>query len=223
MTPPVLPNQKILINDITADDRAQITADIISVMEEKLGSRSIDEDVRIYLAHLFFASALPEFREMAEPYLSYNGADILRWIRSTEDRTIRYFVFKVNADYFMLEYIFKGSCEAKEWRGLAQLYYKQAAEYYARVYKHKEGVGWILEKISANIRRYSDWLCGIGQAVDKITQDFLDAKMKKFERDFNQYGKIAEAHKTTDELLDAFNQGRIDAETLQKKMKGEGS
>src|SRR3990167_4322642 len=54
---------------------------------------TFDEDVNVYLAHLLFAVSLPEYHEMAAPYLSLDTSDVLNWVRATEDRTLRYFIF----------------------------------------------------------------------------------------------------------------------------------
>ena len=97
-----------------------------------------DEDVNVYLAHLLFAVSLPDYHDMAEPYLSMETSNIIQWVKGTEDRTIRYFIFKVNADHILLhtavfddlagdnkQKFFKRS--SQHYRELAQLYYDQAA------------------------------------------------------------------------------------------------
>ena len=91
--------------DMTANERDSalrfLLASIIKTKEEHpqlVRQAAMDEDVNVYLAHLMFAIALPEYHEMADPYLSKHSSDIMEWVKGTEDRTIRYFIYKVNAD-----------------------------------------------------------------------------------------------------------------------------
>ena len=79
---------------------------ILKAKDQSLGlvrTLSFDEDVNIYLAHLLFAVSLPEYQEMAAPFLSKNTEEIFEWIRETEDPMLRYFIFKVNADHLLIQ------------------------------------------------------------------------------------------------------------------------
>ncbi|MBI3317251.1 MAG: hypothetical protein HYZ85_04535 [Candidatus Omnitrophica bacterium] len=160
-----------------------------------------DEDVNIYMAHLLFAVSLPEYREMAEPYLSVDTSDILRWVRATEDRTIRYFIFKVNADHLLIhssifddlnhrpsQKIFKRS--QKHFAELAKLYYDQAAAYHKRIYRRRTGVGEVLEKLSHYFEAYQGLLKVVRREYFSFVTSFRDQafhhfmnEMKTFERD----------------------------------------
>ena len=65
--------------------------------------RGFDEDVNIYLAHLLFAITLPEYHDMADPFLSARPEQVFEWVRDTEDPMLRYFIFKVNADNLLVQ------------------------------------------------------------------------------------------------------------------------
>ena len=164
---------------------------------------TFDEDVNVYLAHLLFAVSLPEYHEMAEPYLSMETSDILKWVRATEDRTIRYFIFKVNADHILMHTaifddlghkspkLFKRS--QKHYRELAQLYYDQTAIYHNRIYRKKTGVGEVLEKLSRYFDSYQGRLKFVRREYFSFVTSFRDqafhhfmTEMKSFETDFQK-------------------------------------
>lgn len=165
---------------------------------------TFDEDVNVYLAHLLFAVSLPEYHEMAEPYLSMDTSDILNWVRATEDRTIRYFIFKVNADHILVHTaifddidrklrskLFKRS--EKHFLELAKLYYGQAAAYHKRIYRKKTGVGDVLEKISTYFESYQKLLKQVRREYFHFVNSFRDQafhhfmdQMQGFEKDFHK-------------------------------------
>ena len=80
-----------------------------SILKAKDQSRGLtrtlafDEDVNIYLAHLLFAISIPEYHDMADPFLSTNTQEVFEWVRETEDPMLRYFIFKVNADHLLVQ------------------------------------------------------------------------------------------------------------------------
>lgn len=176
---------------------------------------TFDEDVNVYLAHLLFAVSLPEYHEMAEPYLSLETSDVLKWVRATEDRTIRYFIFKVNADHLLVHStifddlarkthhkFFRKS--AKHYNELAKLYYDQAAAYHKRIYRKRTGVGEVLEKLSRYFDAYQDLLKTVRREYFDFVTSFRDqafrhftALMKQYEIDFRKKTKM-------DEFLDLF-------------------
>ena len=178
---------------------------------------TFDEDVNVYLAHLLFAVSLPEYHEMSEPYLSMDTSDIIKWVRGTEDKTIRYFIFKVNADHILLHTaifedlekkspnkIFKKS--ARHYRELAQLYYDQAAIYHNRIYRKKTGLGDVLDKLSRYFDAYQGMLKTVRRDYFDFVTNFKDQAFRSFmkqldgyESEFNVKGKI-------DRFLDLYGQ-----------------
>ncbi len=177
-----------------------------------------DEDVNVYLAHLLFAVSLPEYHEMAEPYLSTDTSDIVRWVKGTEDRTIRYFIFKVNADHILIHSAIFGDLGGKKekffkkshrhFKELAQLYYDQAAIYHSRIYRKKTGVGEVLEKLS----RYYDSYQGLLQAVRReyfsFVNSFKDQAFTHFMKDLQSYEVESTKKSKVDQFLDLYSQWR---------------
>ena len=177
---------------------------------------TFDEDVNVYMAHLLFAFSLPEYHEMAEPYLSLETSDILKWVRATEDRTIRYFIFKVNADHLLVHTavfedlpkkeqhkIFRKS--PKHYRELAKLYYDQAAAYHRRIYRKRTGVGEVLEKLSNYFEAYQDLLKLVRREYFGFLNSFRDqafhhfmGQVKNFEHEYQHKHKM-------DHFLDLYS------------------
>jgi len=178
---------------------------------------TFDEDVNVYLAHLLFAVSLPEYHEMAEPYLSLETSDILKCVRATEDRTIRYFIFKVNADNILIhtgvfddlaqkphQPFFKRS--ARHFRELAQLYYDQAALYHSRIYRKKTGVGDVLEKLSRYFEAYQELLRTVRREYFNFVTSFRDQVFHHFMGEVRRYEVEHQKKSKMDQFLDLYAQ-----------------
>lgn len=177
-----------------------------------------DEDVNIYLAHLLFAIALPEYHELAEPYLSEESSDILRWVKATEDRTIRYFIFKVNADHLLVHLaifddllgnsagrkIFQRS--EKHFSELAKLYYDQASHYHLRIYRRKTGVGEVLHKLSRYFDVYLELLRLIRRDYLHFITRFRDQAFDRFIHELSSYEEESVKREKIDHFLDLYSQ-----------------
>lgn len=195
---------------------------------------TFDEDVNVYLAHLLFAVSLPEYHEMAEPYLSLDTSDILRWVRATEDRTIRYFIFKVNADHILIhtaifdDIVNKGDKKKqnrsqKHFRELAQLYYDQAAQYHHRIYRKQTGVGEVLQKMARYFEAYQTLLQNVRREYFGFMNNFRDQAFNHFMGEMQSFEKEAEKRRKLDEFLDLYGrwlktrEGVLEAE-LQRRV-----
>ena len=178
---------------------------------------TFDEDVNIYLAHLLFAFSLPEYHEMAEPYLSLDTSDILKWVRSTEDRTVRYFIFKVNADHLLIHTaifddlpkrsrnkFFKRS--VAHYLELAKLYYDQAAGYHKRIYRKKTGVGEVLEKLANYFESYQEMLKAVRREYFSFVNGFRDQAFHHFMKELNSYEAAFKKKNRMDQFLDLYGE-----------------
>ncbi len=176
---------------------------------------TFDEDVNVYLAHLLFAVSLPEYHEMAEPYLSMDTSDILRWVRATEDRTIRYFIFKVNADHMLIhstvfddlrsrhhQKLFRRS--ERHYLELAKLYYDQAAAYHKRIYRKKTGVGEVLEKLSQYFEAYQKLLKHARREYFHFLNNFRDQAFSNFMDQVNHYEDDFKKKSRMDHFLELY-------------------
>jgi len=174
-----------------------------------------DEDVNVYLAHLLFAVSLPEYHEMAEPYLSMDTSDILRWVRATEDRTIRYFIFKVNADHLLihsaifnslgnnhLKKIFQRS--DRHFQEVAKLYYEQAAAYHKRIYRKKTGVGDVLVKLAHYFECYQGVLIHVRRQYFSFVNSFRDQAFDQFVGEIKNYEQDIQRKIKMDRFLDLY-------------------
>jgi hypothetical protein len=176
---------------------------------------TFDEDVNVYLAHLLFAVSLPEYHDMAEPYLSLDSSDILKWVRSTEDRILRYFIFKVNADHIMIHTaVFNDLVESKQnkllkkspkhFRELAKLYYDQAAAYHKRIYRNKTGVVEVLQKLSNYFEPYQNLLKLVRREYFDFVNGFRDQAFKHFMTEVRDYESRMGHSSKMDIFLDLY-------------------
>ncbi len=156
---------------------------------------SFDEDVNIYLAHLLFAVSLPEYHDMADPFLSTQANEVFEWVRETDDPMLRYFIFKVNADHLLVQStIFNPepkmakrfslahdvSDEKSEERLSAIFYYNQASRCHAGVYDKKTGVGEVLGKIAGQFDIYRHILTGVKEDYFKFIDCFREQAFQHF-------------------------------------------
>lgn len=178
---------------------------------------TFDEDVNIYLAHLLFAISLPEYHEMAEPYLSMETSDVLKMVRETEDRTVRYFIFKVNADHMIIHTALFNDLDqkhpyrffhrpAKHYRELGKLYYDQAAAYHKRIYRKQTGVGDVLEKVSRYFENYQNILKIARRDYFNFLNSFRDQAFSSFIRQIQSYEKETQKRGVMDFFLDVYGQ-----------------
>lgn len=176
---------------------------------------TFDEDVNIYLAHLLFAMSLPEYHEMAEPYLSMETSDVLQMVRQTEDRTIRYFIFKVNADHMMVHTaVFDDlgkkspfrffTRPAQHYQSLAKLYYDQAAAYHRRIYRKQTGIGEVLEKMSRYFDQYQNVLRIARRDYFNFINHFRDQAFSQFMSEVHDYESETLKKVKLDSFLDVY-------------------
>lgn len=176
-----------------------------------------DEDVNVYLAHLLFAIALPEYHELAEPYLSTESSDVLKWIKATEDRTIRYFIFKVNADHLLIHLAIFDDLGEKPWRSifkrskkhfteLGKLYYEQASNYHTRIYRKRTGVGDVLEKLARHFDNYSEVLRVVRRDYLHFVTRFRDEVFDRFLQELNRFEWESARKQRVDLFLDLYSQ-----------------
>lgn len=180
---------------------------------------SFDEDVNIYLAHLLFAISLPEYHDMADPFLSPNTSEVFEWVRETEDPMLRYFIFKVNADQLLVQStIFNpdpkmakrfslkkdGGDEKNEERLSAILYYKQASRCHAGVYDKKTGVGEVLGKIAGQFDVYKHILASVKEDYFKFIECFREQAFQHFLLKLSGYEKDHLRDMKMEQFLEAY-------------------
>jgi len=203
------------------DTAIRYLLDAILRSRNELGIKSLidefDEDVNVYLAHLLFAIALPEYHELAEPYLSNESSDVLQWVQSTADRTIRYFIFKVNADHLLVRMAIFDDLAAmprhgvfqrseKHYMELGKLYYEQASNYHSRIYRKRTGVGDVLLKLARYFDIYSGLLRTVRRDYLHFVTRFRDRVFDRFMQELTRYEQESVKRAQMDHFLDLYSQ-----------------
>jgi hypothetical protein len=180
---------------------------------------SFDEDVNIYLAHLLFAISLPEYHDMADPFLSTDTNEVFEWVRETDDPMLRYFIFKVNADHLLVQStIFNPDPqlakrfpvkkdvpdEKNEERLSAILYYNQASRCHAGLYDKKTGVGEVLGKIAGQFDVYRHILTGVKEDYFKFIECFREQAFQHFLIKMSGYEKAHLRDIKMEQFLEAY-------------------
>ncbi len=175
----------------------------------------IDEDVNIYLAHLLFAASLPDYQNAIRRYLAKNVSEITDLVDRNEDRIIRYFIYKVNADHLMIQLgIFQNLETAQHLYGkterqfgsMAQNYYRQAATYNRKIYRRETAVGSVLEKLSDGFNQYQTILRHVRKDFFHFSNHFHDEPFQKFCSDVSRYEREIKLNEAMDQFLDSYAQ-----------------
>lgn len=181
-----------------------------------------DEDVNIYLAHLLFAMSLPEYHDMADPFLSDDPNEVIEWAKQAEDPMLRYFIYKANADNMLIHStIFvdklpevKRAIFRKHEHGaerFAVVYYNQASRCHKGIYQKKTGVGEVLEKISGHFELYQRLLYRIKGDYFKFIDCFRDEAFRHFFMKMKHYEKQCRKDMIMDEFLELYHLWRVSA------------
>ncbi len=217
-----------LPNDISARDREEILAQLLSAIDFHrqqffpTNSDGEDQDVNIYVANLLLAITFPEYREMADPYITRDTSELLKMIKATEDRTIRYFIFKVNADNLFIDLTLNpNSLRSRNQFELSKLYYDQAAQYHSRIYRKRTGVGDVLSKIHNRLEDYVNSITGIGAIYRKIIGDYKKDEFGKFLKEVAKFEKKVKKQQTVDDILDEYNRGILTKKDLEERLRHE--
>lgn len=172
-----------------------------------------DEDVNIYLAHLLFAASLSDYENAIQRYLSKNISDMKELIDRNEDRIVRYFIYKVNADHLMIHLgIFqdldsgrdKFSKTQQQFISMAKNYYGQAATYNRKIYRRETAVGSVLEKLSDGFQKYQTILRFARKDFFHFSNKFQDEPFQQFCSELDQYEKEIKLNQAIDQFLDSY-------------------
>ena len=175
--------------------------------------QNFDEDVNIYLAHLLFAASLPDYQEAVRRYLSTNVSEMTELVEKNDDRIVRYFIYKVNADHLMIHlgvfhdletsrHLF-GKSE-KQYTSMARDYYSQAADYNRRIYRRRTAIGSVLEKLAHGFERYQTILHFARKEFFHFANRFRDESFQRFCDDVNRYEYEELTNQAIDRFLDSY-------------------
>ena len=187
-----------------------------------------DEDVNIYLAHLLFAASLPDYQNAIRRYLSSNVSELVDLVEKNDDRIIRYFIYKVNADHLMIHlgifqdlehehHLFAKS--GRQFSSMAKSYYEQAASYNHKIYRRQTAIGSVLEKLANGFEQYQTILKHVRKDFFDFSNHFHDEPFRKFCQDLNRYEKEEYVHEARDRFLDIYAEWlRTRNETIRGRM-----
>ncbi len=174
---------------------------------------AFDEDVNIYLAHLLFAASLPDYQGAVQRYLSTNVSEMAELIEKNDDRIIRYFIYKVNADHLMVhlgvfqnlenEHHAFGKSD-QQFSSMAQNYYHQAASYNRRIYRRETAIGSVLEKLAEGFERYKTILRFARKEFFHFANQFHDEPFQKFCEEVTRFERDQKLNDAIDRFLDSY-------------------
>ena len=177
-----------------------------------------DEDVNVYLSHLLYDYAQPDYQDRRNRYVIKNRIDLMDRLEKAEDIGERYFIFKVNGDELLVGLgIFKNKGTTfrdahRFWGHNAQFYeveakgfYSEAAQWNARIYHRQTAVSEILKKISHDLKKYV-------AILERVSDDYFTFFKHQFEKEF----KRLELQALKDRFLDLYGKWLEEKDLLLK-------
>jgi len=213
--------RKYLYFDIPKQERDSAIAFLLEALlksrlacgESHASAGDVDGDVNIYLAHLLFAASLTEYQKTIQRYLSTNISEMADLLDKNEDRIVRYFIYKVNADHLLVHLgIFQdleneanvfGKSE-KQYASMAQNYYTQAADYNQRIYRKQTAIGSVLVKLADRFGCYQKILRVTRKEFFHFSTQFRDEHFLKFCSGLKKYEREKAVSEVRDRFLDCF-------------------
>lgn len=176
-----------------------------------------EEDVNIYLAHLLFAASLPDYQKAIQRYLSTNVSELAELVERNDDRIVRYFIYKVNADHLLVHLGIFQDLEGgnhlygksdEQYASMGQNYYQQAAQYNHRIYRKQTAIGSVLGKLSHRFLRYQTILRFARKEFFHFANQFRDDQFLKFCTALEKYEREKLVMETRDRFLDCYGEWR---------------
>ncbi|MBI4387461.1 MAG: hypothetical protein HY582_00255 [Candidatus Omnitrophica bacterium] len=219
------PEKKLLYFDLEKHDRDTVVGYLLNTLLRaraacRMSSNTkgfFDEDVNIYLAHLLLASALPDYQELTHRYLALNSSELLEAVEQSEDKVLRYFIYKVNADYLLVHLgIFNDLTVSsshpfhkseRSYIEMGQSYYNQASQCNQLIYRKHTAVGDVLDKLSNHFENYKRILEAIRedffQLVQKMGSEELESESGGAQ--LAQLVRVLEREHKLNEFLDVYS------------------
>jgi hypothetical protein len=221
MDPMKKDTQKYLYFDIPKQERDSAIAYLLDALlkskiecePSKVKASDSDEDVNIYLAHLLFAASLPDYQTAIKRYLSSSVSEMAELLEENDDRIVRYFIYKVNADHLLVHLgIFhdlenaqnKFQKSEQQYASMAQNYYQQAAEYNQRIYRRETAIGSVLEKLSHRFSWYQEVLHIARKEFFHFSNRFRDQEFLDFCDKLSYYESKSKSSELMDQFLDVY-------------------
>lgn len=180
--------------------------------------KGFDEDVNIYIAHLLFAIAMPNYNYITEQYISMEEKDVRMLIDLAEDNYLRYFIYKVNGDNLLLHLGLFGNlkpllsaqkdsfgrCTEEDYLKLAQQYYQEAANCNRKIHRKKTALSEVLTKMVKNFKYYAKALTAMKQEYYFFYDFYEDEEFCKFSQKMDEYERKLSFKEKQDKFLDLY-------------------
>lgn len=169
--------------------------------------KGFDEDVDVYIAHLLYAVALPNYRCLVENYVSLDIKDVESMIQCADDDYLKYYIYKVNGDNAMLEIGINQNrlLDLGETLAKARWFYQKAASMNRIMHKKKTALSQVLTKLAKDIIDHTMALEKIRKQYYKFYCYYEDKKFTKFNKKMKRYEKNFWYNKKMDKFLELYN------------------
>lgn len=192
-----------------------------------------DEDVNIYLAHLMLAYATSSYQDLVAKYLSAHDSEIRELVEGARDRYVKYFIFKVNADYLLIHLgIFQDlggvirfgsrtvNRSERYFTQNAINYYQEAAIYNQKIYRKSTAVKDVLVKLADYFNDYRDLLKRTRRDYFHFMNHFEDGEFEKFMHSVAKYENEFAERELENKFLDLYSEWmRTHSHTVESKLR----
>ena len=180
-------------------------------------AQGFDEDVNLYMAHLLYAMSMPNYTSITEQYISFYNAEVRVLADMAEDKYLKYFILKVNADNLLIHLgIFQDLAQRKHKKDKqkdidayvndAQEFYMSAAQLNKKIYRRKTAIADVLSKLAKNLPSYVKVLFYLRKDFFLFLNRYEDSEFCTFLDHMKRYEKKMEFEQKQNLFLDLYSQ-----------------
>ena len=180
-------------------------------------AKGFDEDVNLYMAHLLYAMSMPNYTSITEQYISIYNAEVRVLADMAEDKYLKYFILKVNADNLLVHMgIFQDLNRRQDRKNQqkdidaymcdAQDFYMSAAQLNKKIYRRKTAIADVLSKLAKNLPLYVKVLSFMRKDFFLFLNRHEDSEFGTFLDHMKLYEKKMEFEKKQNLFLDLYSQ-----------------
>ncbi len=180
-------------------------------------AKGFDEDVNLYIAHLLYAMSMPNYTSITEQYISLYNAEVRVLADMAEDKYLKYFILKVNADNLLVHLgIFQDLTHRQNKKDQqkdidsyindAQEFYTNAAQLNKKIYRRKTAIADVLSKLAKNLTLYVKVLSYMRKDFFLFLNRHEDSEFGIFLDHMKLYEKKMEFEQKQNMFLDLYSQ-----------------
>lgn len=185
-------------------------------IHQESNKKVYDEDVNVYLANLLDKFMHPGYLTRLKEYICKYDTDIASKIEEHHDNIFTYYMYKNNADYYLLSLSIFGGLESahvplilrisnRNFSGRAKAYYSFASEWNRRIHHGDTAVSEILYKLSRRLQTYINILEYMKEEYFNMAKEFSKGEWFHIVKEANEKANEVLYKQKLDEYIKIYS------------------